>query len=234
MIRALPYAQLIAILAALAIGTFLVICAARHRRWAQLIADRTIGQLAREAFSTATAAISFVGILLPVLDYTGGWRLAWIPNRWVDLNTLVFPDLTGTWTGVLSSNRNNEGAGDGKCPWLGQSKDIESGCYKVEMTISMGLFDTDVDFKLQDARSVSKGVSLTRNGSHYEMMYLFVRTRPGQDPFNGAADLQVHIGDQSLEGHYWTDRDWRTEKLQTAGFVVVTKAGPKAGLQASR
>jgi SMODS-associating 2TM, beta-strand rich effector domain len=225
MLWAFSLVELIWVFAILSVVAFLIVALVRHRQWTRLISDGKIGLLGREIFSAVTGAITFVGFLLTVLDYTNSWRWGWIANNWLDLNKLVFPDLNGTWHGSLSSNTRGEGVENGVCPWLDQSNRSQFGCYQIDMTISMGLFDTDVRLKLGDATSESKGVSLIRKGADYQLMYLFVRTHPYDPPFNGAAVLDVRFDNQLvLEGHYWTDRDWQ-KGMQTAGYARVRRTG---------
>jgi len=88
----------------------------------------------------------------------------------------------------------------------------------------MDLISTKVNLKLDNASSESKGVSLLKEGDNFQIMYLFVRSHPNDPPFNGAAILKVSAP-EALEGHYWTDRDWNSNK-QTAGFVRLKRIQP--------
>jgi hypothetical protein len=129
--------------------------------------------------------------------------------------------LNGKWHGSLSSNRKGEGIEKGNCPWLSESDKNSFGCYEIDVTIYMDLISTKVNLKLDSARSESKGVTLIRDGSNFKIMYLFERNHPNDVPFSGAAILQVEDSG-ALEGHYWTDREWTSNK-QTAGHFDLTK-----------
>jgi SMODS-associating 2TM, beta-strand rich effector domain len=206
MLRALSLDQIIWIFATPSIVVFAIIALIRERHWRGLFAKGNIGLLIREAFSAATAAVTFVGLGFAVLNYTAWWREAW---KLEFTNTSVFPDLNGMWHGSLSSNVKNEASENGDCPWLDPNTSKSFGCYHIDMTIEMSLFDTDVRLKLGDARSESKGVTLIRDGGDYKLMYLFIRTHPFEPTFNGAAILEARFQNSLLlEGHYWTDREW--------------------------
>jgi len=225
MLWALSLVELVWILAILSIATFVVIALLRRLHWSRLISDSKIGSLAREIFSAVTGTITFIVLLFTILDYTNWWRWAWTPNHLLNLNALVFPDLNGKWRGSLSSNRRGETPENGVCPWLEGNRD-RFGCYDVNVIISMGLFNTKVSLRLGASSSQSKGVSFMRDADGFQIMYLFVRNHPSEPPFNGAAILGGDVHDlQSLEGHYWTDRNWNSN-MQTAGYIHLERTGP--------
>ena len=223
MLKAFSIAELIWIFAAPAIIAFCIIGLVRLWHLRRQKAHKKIINLTREVYSVATQAIAVVGILFAFLNYTTLWRLAWIPNSLVDLNKVVFPDLNGKWNGHLLSNRDqNEGAKIVDCPWWNENNRKRS-CYPLDMTVVMDLFEITVTANLGDARSTSKGVSLKRDGSTYQLTYLFERRGPDEISFKGAAELVFDPDVQQLDGHYWTDRNWR-DQMQTAGHVRVARA----------
>jgi hypothetical protein len=225
MLWALSFAQLIWIVATPSVATFVAIALIRHRRWKKLISESQLGSFGREIFSSVTGTITVVVFLFTALDYTSWWRLAWTPNRLINLNALVFPDLNGRWHGSLISNRKGEGQENGSCPELDPSERTVFGCYSIDVTISMSLFSTKIRLELGSTNSESKGVSLVRDSDEVHVMYLFVASPPVGQSFNGAAILDGKVDHlRNLTGHYWTDRGWETNK-QTAGHVTLERTG---------
>lgn len=227
MLWALSFAQLIWLVAILSIVTFAAIALVKHRHWKDLIEKKAPSSLWREVFSSITGTITFVVFLFTALDYTGWWRWAWTPNRLIDLNALIFPDLNGSWHGSLISNRKREGQENGSCPELDQKQRAVFGCYSIDVAVSMSLFSTKIRLDLGPTHSESKGVSLVREGDEFHVTYLFLATPPVGPAFNGAATLDGKVDAlRNLTGHYWTDRGWEANE-QSAGHVNLDKVSPK-------
>jgi hypothetical protein len=188
----------------------------------------------------ALAAIGIVGLVLTILNWTSLWRVLWIPHAGaLDLNRLVFPDLNGKWTGRILSNGRQHGYEDVSSPlshadcvkWFGDYDEKNFVCLHINYDISMSLFSIDLQLDTGTLKSVSRSVSLKRRDEQNpaQFTYLFdVKTSEPQREdvkFTGAASINVVESgkDLTLEGIYWTERNWQTGK-QTGGRIKLIRA----------
>lgn len=190
----------------------------------------SLSGLAMAVAGLISQAVGVAGLALWLLDVTHAWRPVWSV---LGLDRLVFPDLNGTWKGTIFSNGpqhgytdlcpSGSGTGPATCPSPEPGKFV---CLPVEVTVSMTFITTDLELLLCDFHSHSTGVSLTRRTGTYDpkLTYLFgVPDQPptNQDPTAFVGGAVLDVGNRSMKGHYWTDRNWRDAR-QTAGYIRLT------------
>jgi hypothetical protein len=174
-----------------------------------------------------TQAVGIAGLMLWLADITHAWRPVWSA---LGLSQSVFPDLNGSWKGIILSNGPQHGYTD-ICPRTGSatancasSNPTKFVCLPVEVIGTMTLLTTDLELILCNFHSHSTAVSLKRRTRTYnaELTYTFKvpsqpPTGPDTEPFEGSAILEVD-NKRSMQGYYWTNRYWK-EGRQTAGSI---------------
>jgi len=118
------------------------------------------------------------------------WRILWY------LKLIPYPDLSGTWTGRLTSSRNNH-----------------SNIFPVVVTIRQTLLHTSIDLRGEDAYSYSLTSTIYLNSDElYTFQYIYEvfpprASDPDQKPYRGMGTLILRDSN-TLSGYYeYFDRD---------------------------
>lgn len=144
----------------------------------------------------------------------------------------VFPDLDGTWTGTTASNwplivQRHEGK---ELP-----SPLDESCLQstpMEIQITARLLSLSMTMVSHNAYSSSKTVSLdiAKDPEHktIALRYLYHNTTPvplatDSGQHWGAAILELDPRTGSLNGDYWTNRNW-SKAENTAGRVHLSRA----------
>ena len=159
-------------------------------------------------FASIVASIIVV-ILAPLANLL--WRPIW---RWFPkVEHLAFPDLNGTWKGMITTT------------WIAPGTEITPPPIRVTVSIRQSLFSTTVGLRSDGATSQSKLCRLEadRPAGIFRILYLYdyrpkatVRARSARH--DGFARLELHIDENRnrLVGEYFTDR-------QTTGEMELSR-----------
>lgn len=138
----------------------------------------------------------------------------------------TFPDLDGTWQGMLESNwpRVSQRQADGTLPpLLPVAATLRVKARLLSVTVTMS-----TDTKYSDSETVAVGVSKSA-GDVPCLTYVYRNRTPNPQPtdtgvHHGAARLELRDedGTPTLRGTCWTDRMWQNG-LNTAGLAVFRK-----------
>lgn len=142
----------------------------------------------------------------------GAVMLEVIYERWlwtfVKVGSTRVPDLRGTWRGTLKTHWID--------PESGQSPPPKT-CY---LAINQSASTIESRLLTDESRSSSSIATVSRDGSGAVLRYLYfnnpqIEFDHRSRAHNGAGVLHVDSTTESLEGHYWTDRNSRGELLFT-------------------
>lgn len=148
-------------------------------------------------------AISTVAFVISTgLGAVASWTWRWFWKRLPFLNKTFFPDLNGTWVGLLSTT------------WK-DVHGISPGPIASEITIRQGLFTISVKQKTGESVSYSTRViaEADPDADMYRLWYSY-SNRPKaavqhrSAPHEGVAWLEISLSDNSdeLTGQYYTSR----------------------------
>jgi hypothetical protein len=162
------------------------------------------------------------------------WRLLWqfIPP----LNEIFFPDLNGVWSGTTSSNwpiieRLKAAAESKKSIESGELDGIDLKQDGITLTIKATLFSLRISAQLHGtgskSHSMTERVVREKRKDKFELYYVYQQDTfepKATDESNhiGAASLVLERDKWTLEGPYWTRRQWR-QGLNTAGMIKVSR-----------
>jgi hypothetical protein len=152
-------------------------------------------------------------VCIPVAEKL--WRVVWakIPA----LNRLIFPDLSGTWTGTLVSTW--------KSPETGQSPPP----IPVTFWITQGVFSITVQMKTGESRSYSRRCLAEADAkAQVFRLWYWYDNRPNAEvsyrstQHEGAALLELDVGSSPyrLVGQYYTQR-------KTSGDIRISRTSAK-------
>jgi len=190
-----------------------------------------------------SAAVGFTATVLAVLGckwvFPYFWKLRLV-------QAISFPYVAGEWTGTISSNwpvkkalmdaflAGNSAAGNAD---LGIAH-LGMETVRIKVTIEADLFNVFMKLETLSNYSVSyslyvqpqRGVALRRP----RLVYIYqndtrVPVDTDAESHFGAAFLEVSQDGKTLEGTYWTARNW-TKGLNTAGQIVLRRSDERAAL----
>ena len=158
-------------------------------------------------------------------------KFLWAPlasTRW--FSSAVFADVSGDWQGVLQT------AGAGEAPG---SRESDS----VEVHIEQDFFQLEITFTSNRRRTDSRTIAVwpERDAAtrKQRLWYVYEARTPGPQPgdpavYQGAGfvDVRKTRAGVSLEGLFWTDRNWQ-RNAHTAGTIRLHPAGMGVPLSGS-
>jgi len=184
----------------------------------------------------------FLVLLYLLLGFSGYWAPWWILwRRYPMLNVVCFPDLNGIWYGMTQSNwpvvsRLREAAAAEGALDPAELAEIELVSGELAIEVSASLFGIAVRSSAgnADADPTTVTVRAQKNfeTGNFELCYVFRQVtsdpRAAEESSHlGAAMLEVRPGAKStLEGSYWTRRNWR-EGMGTAGTISARRVSDR-------
>jgi hypothetical protein len=156
------------------------------------------------------------------------------------VQALSFPYVAGEWTGTISSNwpvkeammdafvKGQSAQGTEKLDIVALGTETK----RVKVTIEADLFNVIVKLETLDKYSTSYSLHVQpqRGGALRRSRLCYIYQNDTQVPVNtdaeshfGAAFLEVSEDGKTLEGTYWTARNW-TKGLNTAGRIVLRRS----------
>jgi hypothetical protein len=142
----------------------------------------------------------------------------------------ILPDISGRWVGGTESNWPQISA---RIKADNQAAPPETQITPVSVTIKARLLSVGMTLESDTRYSNSEtiAVSVLKHGAKdgVRLAYIYENYTPHPEPTDsghhyGAAcvDLFVRNGHQSLEGNYWTNRNWE-KGLNTAGRIILRR-----------
>lgn len=178
------------------------------------------GQLAY-AYATGQASspwqwMSLAVTVLLLLSATIGNSLwFWLAKSFPVLQTAIFPDLNGTWTGQLQST------------WIDPETGSQVPSIKVSVTIRQTLLGTTV--RLNTATSSSKSVRVFLEADRANKRYVVHHFYANEPNAQARQQLIPHLGMASLECDWEVDRDRLTGRYftdrKTTGDIDLRRVG---------
>ena len=178
-------------------------------------------------------------LLFGFSGYWAPWRMLW--RRFPVLNLACFPDLNGIWYGMTQSNwpvvsRLREAAAAESPLDPTELAEIELVSGEIAIEVRASLFGIAVRSSAGSAGADPTTMTVraqknfeTRN---FELSYIFRQVtsdpRAAEESHHlGAAMLEVRpSGKPTLEGSYWTRRNWR-EGMSTAGTISAKRVSDR-------
>lgn len=139
------------------------------------------------------------------------WR--WVWRRIPSLNRWLFPDLNGTWIGVLQTT------------WVDPTTNLSPGPIETTVTIRQTLFDISVKMQTGESGSYSTRVipEAEPQADRYRLWYSYdnrpiAKVQHRSTPHEGVAWLEIALGENAdrLTGQYYTSR-------KTTGDIELTR-----------
>lgn len=174
----------------------------------------------------ASTSVTMTGFLFVVLGETP--IFPWICK--IPFIRNYFPPINGEWEVTLQSNW-------GTIQRMRGEQEVEDKVVKQgKVKITSRFFGVRMKFEGHDCYSKSSSVcvSVRRDPQHGTIELNYIYENITRNPLssdcsshNGAARVEVQDGDGkiSLEGVYFTDRNWN-QGLNTAGHITFERAGP--------
>jgi hypothetical protein len=183
-----------------------------------------------------SAAAGFTATVLAVFGskwvFPHIWKLPLV-------QAISFPYVAGEWTGAISSNWPVKKAMmdafvNGQTAQGSEKLDIATlgtESKRIKVTIEADLFSVMMKLETLDKYSVSYSlyVQPQRGGGLRRPRLAYIYQNDTRVPVNtdaeshfGAAFLEVSADGKTLEGIYWTARNW-TKGLNTAGRIVLSR-----------
>lgn len=232
MYRIFPAKSFAYLVALLAVGVFLAI------------------ELVTDAFGIKVRTLAIPGIvwlLLVGLTFNPIWRWVWVRSKAIsflpDLNDKVFPDLNGEWEVLLESNWTRQeqlldASGDRRKSFDPRTCDaddlapLKSMTLKAEITQSWWTIKITVtnpagDSPIKESNTYSVVPRKKTESEPATLCYFYDQVNDtdnqADDPvFNAAACLTYELKNDTLEGTFWTARQWR-RAINTAGKITLTR-----------
>lgn len=232
MYRIFPAKSLAYLVALLAVGVFLGI------------------ELATDAFEIRIRTLAIPGIVWVVLlslTFNPFWRWVWARSKAIsflpDLNDKVFPDLNGEWEMVLESNWSRQeqllnAAGDRREAFDPRTCNSDDLAPLKRMTLKAKIAQSWWSIKMTVTNPAAN--SPIKESSTYIVMprkktenrlpslcYFYDQTNDTDNQaddvvFSAAACLTYELKKDTLEGTFWTARQWR-RAINTAGKITLTR-----------
>ena len=147
--------------------------------------------------STVVSTIIILGLLSPYVS-----RKIWACFRFFD--KALFPDLNGTWEGVITTETNDE--------------------IKVRSVIRQTLLTTQIDMHGETMKSVTLETTPAMEQGQHRLYYIYRATPkdPSRTTYNGSTLFNIRVKKEEdfekleLTGHYYTDR-------KTIGRITLTQ-----------
>ena len=173
--------------------------------------------LARELWSMAQAGITVAAAIFSLGEtVVFAWACRATPLG------MLFPPIEGDWTGELTTNWPTISSMAG-LP-AGDAKPIAIAAYVKARLFTVGM-ETRSNTGYSDSETLTVGIAKhgLRNTLRLAYLYEGKTSRPlptDSSQHHGAAilDLDGKKDDMTLEGSYWTNRNW-TKGLNTAGHI---------------
>ena len=208
-------------------------------------------ELVKSAFEFEVRLFAIPGIIwiiLLAMALNPIWRTLWKLSAKVpfipDLNDKVFPDLNGEWDMVLESNWSRQeqilaAARDGRRSFdiktcnqddlepLLQIKlkaKIEQSWWSIKITAANPQQDTPI----KESQTYIINPSKKADNRRASLCYFYDQTNDtdnqADDPvFSASACISYDHKTGSLEGTFWTARQWR-RAINTAGRIILTRS----------
>ena len=174
---------------------------------------------------------SSIGITTGIFFIFGKWAWKWVWKVCPKLNDWVFPDLNGRWQGVVTSNWPIV---QKLLPEYEEENNTALSEHPITIDIKQTMFSIHLTMNADDNYSSSETIMVVPNKDKqsgtitlYELYQARVLT-PKQNDSEGSrgAGVLTYRKDtdqgELIEGHYWTDRNWR-DGLNTAGSLRVSR-----------
>lgn len=232
MYRIFPAKSFAYLVALLAVGVFLFI------------------ELVTDAFGIEVRVLAIPGIvwvLLLALTFNPVWRWFWARSReisWLpDLNDKVFPDLNGEWEVLLESNwsrqeqllvaaadrrksfdpRTCNAAALAPLKQMILKAEIAQSWWSIKMTVT----NPAADSPMKESNTYIVMPRKKTENAPPSLCYFYDQTNDtdnqADDPvFSAAACITYDLKSNTLEGTFWTARQWR-RAINTAGKITITK-----------
>lgn len=215
--------------AAFAVLVFVSILASADQPWPVI---RMFGFL-------ASVFLALLYLLAGFSGYWAPWRILW--RRIPVLNLACFPDLNGVWYGMTRSNwpvvaRLREAAAAEGALDPAELAKIEPVSGELAIEIRASLFGIAVRSSAGsaggDPTTVTVRAQKNFETGNFELCYVFRQVtsdpRAAEESTHlGATMLETRPGPRaSLEGSYWTRRNWR-EGMSTAGTISAKRVSDR-------